>query len=30
MANEILKNIDKDRFLPVLLNENDKDHIPNF
>ncbi len=30
MANEILKNTDKDRFLPVLLNENDKDHIPNF
>lgn len=30
MANEIFKNADKDRFLPILLSEIDKDYVPNF
>lgn len=30
MSDEILKNTDRDRFIPILLNEKDKDNIPNF
>ncbi|WP_243720234.1 SEFIR domain-containing protein [Macrococcoides canis] len=30
MSDEILRNVGKDRFLPILLNEADKDSIPNF
>lgn len=30
MSDEILKNVGEDRFLPILLNETDKDSIPNF
>lgn len=30
MSDEILRNVGEDRFLPILLNETDKDSIPNF
>lgn len=30
MSNEILRNTDRDRFIPILLNECDKNYIPNF
>lgn len=30
MSDEILRNVGQDRFLPILLNETDKDYIPNF
>lgn len=30
MSDEILRNVGKNRFLPILLNERDKDSIPNF
>ena len=30
MSDEILRNVGEDRFLPILLNEPDKDSIPNF
>lgn len=30
MSDEILRNTDRDRFIPILLNEYDKNYIPNF
>ncbi|MEB7998534.1 SEFIR domain-containing protein [Staphylococcus saprophyticus] len=30
MSDEVLRNEDKDRFLPIILNEKDKKNIPNF